>query len=39
VEVVVWNYEVIERPESQGGTWVLAKGMRPVRILENNNEA
>lgn len=35
MEVEVKDYEVYDRPESQGGAWVLAKWMKPVRILDN----
>ena len=33
VECDVLDYEEYDRPESQGGTWILAKYIRPVRIL------
>jgi hypothetical protein len=31
VEVEVDDYELYDRPESQGGTWVLAQRMKIVR--------
>ena len=31
VEVEVNNYELYDRPESQGGTWVLAQEMKIVQ--------
>lgn len=33
VEVEVEDYELYDRPESQGGTWVLAQRMKVVREL------
>lgn len=33
VEVDVRNVELYDRPESQGGTWVLAQRMKILRIL------
>ena len=33
VEVEVEDYELYDRPESQGGTWVLAQKMKIVREL------
>lgn len=33
VEVLVRNYETYDRPESQGGTWILAGEMIAERIL------
>jgi hypothetical protein len=33
VEVEVDNYEQYKRPESQGGTWVLAQRMKVIREL------
>jgi len=32
-EVRVRDYEKLERPEAQGGTWVLAQEMKVVRII------
>jgi hypothetical protein len=32
-EVEIDNYEYYNRPESQGGTWVLAQKMRVIREL------
>ena len=32
-EVEVEDYETYERPESQGGTWILAQQMKVVRQL------
>lgn len=36
VEVDVEDYESYDRPESQGGTWVLAKRMKVIRILSRD---
>lgn len=33
VEVEISDYELYDRPESQGGTWVLAQAMKVVREL------
>jgi hypothetical protein len=33
IEVDVEDYELYNRPESQGGTWVLAQRMKVVRIV------
>ena len=33
VEVEIDNYEYYNRPESQGGTWVLAQKMKVIREL------
>lgn len=33
VEVEIKNYEFYERPESQGGTWVLAQDMKVLRVI------
>jgi hypothetical protein len=33
-EVVVADYVEVERPECQGGTWLLANQMRVVRLLD-----
>jgi hypothetical protein len=33
VQVVVDDYELFNRPESQGGTWVLAQKMKILREL------
>ena len=33
VEVEVDDYELYDRPESQGGTWVLAQRMKVVKEL------
>lgn len=33
VECIVKDYETYARPESQGGTWILADKMKVVRIL------
>ena len=35
VEVEVQDYEELVRPESQGGSWVLAQEMKIVRELHN----
>ncbi|MFA5068056.1 MAG: hypothetical protein WC466_08510 [Candidatus Izemoplasmatales bacterium] len=35
VEVEVEDFEFFERPESQGGTWVLAKKMKIIKELLN----
>lgn len=35
VKVEVENFEYYNRPESQGGTWVLAQRMKVVEELEN----
>lgn len=38
VEVEIKDYEVFERPESQGGKWLLAQKMRVVReVLDEQN--
>lgn len=34
VEVEVDNYQTYDRPESQGGTWVLANKMKVLRVLD-----
>ncbi len=34
VEVEVEDYEFFERPESQGGKWVLAQKMKVVKEIE-----
>ena len=34
VEVEVDDYELYDRPESQGGTWVLAQRMKIIRELQ-----
>lgn len=33
VEVEIEDYETYNRPESQGGTWVLAKKMKIIKEL------
>jgi hypothetical protein len=33
VEVEVEDFEVFERPISQGGKWILAKQMKVIRII------
>jgi hypothetical protein len=33
VEVEIQDYEYYDRPESQGGTWVLAQNMKIIRRL------
>ena len=35
VEVEVKNYETYDRPESQGGSWVLAQQIKFIREYEN----
>jgi hypothetical protein len=32
-KVLVWDVEKFQRPESQGGTWVLAKQMKVLEVL------
>ena len=34
-EVVVADYVEVERPDCQGGTWLLANAMRVVRLLDD----
>ena len=34
VEVEIEDFEYYDRPESQGGTWVLAQKMKIVRVLD-----
>lgn len=34
VKGLVENYELYDRPESQGGTWVLAKRFKVLEILK-----
>lgn len=34
-EVEIADYEMYDRPESQGGTWVLAQRMKIIRELNN----
>lgn len=36
-EVEVEDWESYDRPESQGGSWILAQRMRVVRRLENES--
>lgn len=36
VEVEVENTELYNRPESQGGTWVLAQRMKVIREIDIN---
>lgn len=36
VEVEIDDYEYYQRPESQGGTWVLAQKMKITRVLHGN---
>lgn len=36
VECLVKTWETYERPESQGGQWVLAKWIKPLRIIDNS---
>jgi len=38
VEVEIEDYEVIQRPESQGGIWYLAARMRIVKELRNTEK-
>ena len=33
VEVEVEDYETYDRPESQGGAWILAKRMKAIRTI------
>ena len=35
VEVLVRNYDTYDRPESQGGAWILAQEMIAERIISN----
>lgn len=35
IEVEIQDYKKYNRPESQGGTWVLANRMKVVKVLEN----
>lgn len=35
VEVEIYDFEYYERPESQGGTWVLAQKMKVIGELSN----
>jgi len=35
IEVEVADYEIFERPPSQGGRWVLAKWIKAERILDS----
>jgi hypothetical protein len=35
VEVEIEDFEYYNRPESQGGTWVLAQNMKIVGVLEH----
>ena len=35
VEVLVRNYDTYDRPESQGGAWILAQEMIANRIIPN----
>lgn len=34
-KVEIEDYQAINRPESQGGTWVLANKMRVIEILKS----
>jgi hypothetical protein len=36
IEVEIEDTELYDRPESQGGTWVLAQKMKVLRIIEPN---
>lgn len=36
VQVEITDLEYYSRPECQGGTWVLAKKMKIIKILEDN---
>lgn len=36
VEVEIEDFEYYDRPESQGGTWVLAQRMRVIKEINNN---
>ena len=36
VEVLVRDFETYDRPESQGGKWILAQEMIAVKILRDN---
>ena len=35
VEVEIENFEYYDRPESQGGTWVLAQRMKVIREIND----
>lgn len=37
VECEIKDWEKYDRPESQGGAWILAKWMKIVKVIENNN--
>lgn len=37
-EVHIMETERYERPESQGGDWVLARYMRVLRVLDNDTD-
>lgn len=39
VEVEVQEYETYDRPESQGGAWILAKKMKALRIITTEEAA
>lgn len=39
VEVLVRNYDTYDRPESQGGKWILAQEMIANRIIGNDEVA
>lgn len=34
VEIEVEDYELYDRPESQGGTWVLAQKMKVIKEMD-----
>lgn len=34
IEVEIEDYETYNRPESQGGAWLLAQKMKALRVLE-----
>jgi len=38
VEVLVDGYETYSRPESQGGSWILADKMKVIRIMKNKED-
>lgn len=38
VEVVIEDYEYYDRPESQGGTWVLAQKMKVLKEINLKDE-
>lgn len=36
-KVIVADFQVLDRPKSQGGTWVLAKQMKVLEILDGKD--